>query len=180
METGARDWNARDAVRSAPGLGLGTRFGLRLSSPRSALRALESATDAGDARAHNLLEGLAERAGVEAPQLHIYRGPPNALAAPGRRAAVGIADSALRDLARTELEAVLAHCVVRIAFLPRIHPVGYDDDVRTVALTRYPPGLAAALAKLTPRRGPGAHWFTAAEAASHRPVAARVAALEEL
>ena len=173
------DWNAADARRSAPPLGLGVRLGLLFSSPRAALRALDTSGEV-DTRAQNLLDGLVERARIPRPQLHVYRGAPNALVAPGRQPAVAISDGALTELARTELEALLAHCVVRIASARRTDPVGYDDDVRAAALTRYPPGLAKALEKLTVRSGSGAHWFTAADSPSHRAVAERIAALNEL
>ncbi len=113
---------------------------------------------------------------MRAPELRIYKGPPNAVVVPGH-GPVALADSALDQLARTELEAVLAHCLVRLAHARRTDPVGYADDVRAVALTRYPPGLAKALERLVPQ---DSHWFVVASVRSHRPVAERIAALEEL
>jgi hypothetical protein len=59
-------------------------------------------------------------------------------------------------------------------------PVGYDDDVRAVALTRYPPALAKALHKMqptSPRFGP--MWMIASDDV-HRPVGERIAALGDL
>lgn len=179
----ARDWNAADAGRAAPHLALPTRLALWLSSPRAALRGLDAIenVDRDDlARAQNVLEGLADRAGVSVPEFRVYRGAPNAMTVPQHRPVVAVSERALADMSRTELEGLLAHCVVRIAGARRSAPVGYDDDVRAVALTRYPPGLAKALEKLEPRRGSGAHWFTAADAPSHRRIEKRIAALEEL
>jgi Zn-dependent protease with chaperone function len=175
----AADWNASDAERNAPRLGVATRLRVLLSSPRSALHGLDVDVSARDPRATNLLEGLVGRAGIARPELRVYRGPPNALVVPGRRPVFAISSTALDELSRTELEAVLAHCVVRVG-IRRTAPVGYEDDVRAAALTRYPPGLAKALEKLVAEAGSGAHWFTAADTPSHRPVGDRIAALEEL
>lgn len=150
------------------------------------------------ARVRNISAGLAGDLGVPAPQLLVIpEGGPNALVrAGGSGGIVAVTSSLLEDYTRTELEAVLAHCLTRLhgpdflysslaarwsdlgaGLAPRVGP---GHDARAVAVTRYPPALAAALQKADgkiPRYAP--LWFVA-EAPSHEPVAERIAAVSDL
>lgn len=147
-------------------------------------------------RLHNLVAGLSADLGSAAPPTFIVNGDGiNALVFAWRGApALGVTEAAARDLARTELEAVVAHCLVRLArasagrrelalggifaaCAPRVDEL---VDARAVAVTRYPPALAKAIEKATPATGRFAHlWFVGA-GPQHAPVARRVAALGEL
>ena len=125
------------------------------------------------ARLHNVVEGLCPAAGLPKPALVVVDDvAPNALAC-GRRprdAAIVVTQGLLDKLTRIELEGVLAHelshiksldilpgtlaAVFAAPFGPRV--VAYAvrperealADVSGVAITRYPPGLLAALEKI--------------------------------
>jgi hypothetical protein len=147
-------------------------------------------------RVSNLVDGLARAAGRR-PRVFVFEQPdPNAFVWGGRRPIVALSRGAVSDFTRTEIEAVVAHCVVRLAFgttraLPiatiasrigglRGPLVGVADDVAAAAVTRYPPALRTALAKCSPARGPYAPAFFAAASWSHVPTGERIAALEDL
>lgn len=147
-------------------------------------------------RLANIARGLATDLGIDAPELHVIAlGGPNALVTMTRRAHLAVTEALLDRYTRTELEAVVAHCLVRLAWRealfataavsggplgrPFAPTVGADDDLRAVALTRYPPAFAAALEQAEPRRDRfGPLWLVADD--SHRPVADRVADLRDL
>ena len=122
-----------------------------------------------DARLFNLAEGLSISAGVRQPRLMVIDSPGlNAMAAGSRpgRSVVGVTSGLLSELDRIELEAVLAEELIQIRrheTLPATVLVatlgvgraialpGDRDaqvDLAAVALTRYPPALAAALEKV--------------------------------
>jgi Zn-dependent protease with chaperone function len=122
-----------------------------------------------DARLVNLVDGLSIAAGVRTPRLVVVDSPAlNALAAgtSARRAVVAVTSGLLAECDRIELEAVLAaemwlvrheetlpRTVLAATFgLGRDLALRRDEDTRTdrgaVALTRYPPALAAALDKI--------------------------------
>jgi hypothetical protein len=147
-------------------------------------------------RITNLVAGLAKDHGLQIPQLYAIRDmSPNAIVLRKWGPAVAITTGLLEKFARTEIEAVLAHCLVRVqspnlrfALLASVTPwgaglaptVGTDDDVRAAAMTRFPPGLAGAIEKAKPvgkRYRP--LWFVA-EGPPHRPVQERIAALQDL
>ncbi len=149
-------------------------------------------------RLQNISLGLARDLGVPPPDLYVIpAGGPNALVRNGGAGGVIAVTSALLDsFTRTELEAVVAHCLARLhsahfaysnlaarwsdlgaGLAPR---VGLGDDVRAAALTRYPPALAAALGKTDARIKRYAPLWFAADAPSHEPVAVRIAALSDL
>jgi hypothetical protein len=103
--------------------------------------------------------------------------------------------SLLDSYTRTELEAVVAHCLLRLArsslrregLAAALGPlarslcpvVGTPEDVRAVALTRYPPALAAAIRKATPARQGGLFYFVA-RPPWHEDPEARAAVLDDL
>jgi hypothetical protein len=148
-------------------------------------------------RLANLAAGLATRLQLKAPALWVLpSGGPNALVCRARgRACVAVTRAALDRYSRTEVEALVAHCLVRLwgsalaaesvvaalgGRVPGLPPlVGAAADVAAAALTRYPPALAAALSKTAPPARPGPFWFAAA-GPSHEPPARRVALLEQL
>ena len=124
------------------------------------------------ARLHNVVDGLCLAAGVPKPALYVVDDPaPNSLvtgtgAGPGESSLV-MTTGLLDSLSRIELEGVVAHQLVRIkgkemvrptfaanlpgpfAFLARSDdPAPALVDVAAVSLTRYPPGLLAALEKM--------------------------------
>lgn len=175
-----------------------------------------------DARLHNLVDGLGGGAGVPRPELIVLDDPaPNALTygTDPRHATLAVTSGLLARLSRVELEGVLARelatikhhetrpATVAVALLAVLRPVGpvaswirrtaaatpaVDVDAQGVALTRYPPGLAAALDKL---RADGAAVRAGSPATAHLwleppaevtdpvlhpPLEERIAALREL
>ena len=183
-------------VGFAPGLG-----------QRSALRAVGAAPadPARWPRYHNLVEGLAGAGGLRAPALYVAPSPAANAFAVGRSAAAAslVATSGLFDaLNRVELEGVLAHELAHVqsgaarlaalaVALPPLRPLALpprrelDADEAAARLTRYPPGLASALAKLAaappPPGGPAVRpLWTVAPGGAQPTVAERIAALGEL
>ena len=148
--------------------------------PRRALRALgRPRRDTPlDARLENLARGLARDLALPEPLVLVARdGHANAVASHVRRPALAISERFLERLTRTELEAVVAHCLLRArpevvrgyaawSALGRLAmPAGreaIDDDLRTVGRTRYPPALASALGKAEPASGSLRPFFFAA------------------
>lgn len=158
--------------------------------------------DGAEPRARNLVEGLAERIGAETPSLwSIPDERPNALVTRAGGPAIAFTRGLLDTYTRTELEAIVAHCLVRLSAASGLRamttldisltgarsladfvapPVGYDDDVRAAALTRYPPGLARAIEKAAPTEGGhGSLWFVS-EDPSHPSVKERLGQLSDL
>lgn len=148
-------------------------------------------------RLENLVEGLAEQTKIPAPELWVIDDDePNALVCFTKRPALAVTRGLVETYTRTELEALVAHCYVRLAEtstpLARTMlalsyvspafgvPVGGADDVRAAAVTRYPPALASAITKATPRRGRGAAFWFVADAGAHVPPAQRAEALLDL
>jgi hypothetical protein len=148
-------------------------------------------------RLENIVAGLAEQTGLPAPELwSVDDDAPNALVCFTKRPAIAVTTGLVESFTRTELEAVLAHCFVRLAetstplartllALSYVSPafgvpVGDADDVRAVAITRYPPALAQAVSKASPRQGRGASFWFVADDSAHVPPAERAAALLDL
>jgi hypothetical protein len=148
-------------------------------------------------RLENMVHGLAEQTKIAAPELWLIDDDaPNALVCFTKRPAVAVTRGLVETYTRTELEAVVAHCYVRLAQtstpLERTMlalsyvspafgvPVGGADDVRAAAVTRYPPALASAITKASPRRGRGAAFWFVADAGAHVPPDERAAALLDL
>jgi hypothetical protein len=164
---------------------------------RLALRAL-GAVRAGSQQAprlFNLAEGLSAAAGIPVPSLWLIPdGGPNALVCRVRGPVVAISRSLLDGYTRTELEAVVAHCFVRlpsaralseaVALGPLgdkiVPPVGFSHDGAAAALTRYPPAMARAIAKAQPRSDRfSAFWFVGDDA-FHDPEPVRIEMLLDL
>lgn len=149
------------------------------------------------ARLENLVRGLSSDLGIAPPDLLVTDEPgPNALVAKRSNHVVVVTADLARDFSRTELEAVLAHCIVRIASdqVPptqaglSLGPLGLGlgrltggpDDIVTAGVTRYPPALATAIEKCEPRRGRFAPLWFVAEGPSHTPPERRIADLRDL
>jgi Zn-dependent protease with chaperone function len=149
-------------------------------------------------RLENLVRGLSDDHRLVTPRVIVLENaPPNAFVwRPLFGSAVlAISRSYLEALSRTELEAVIAHCLVRVDASDaraatmaglmgpigvRVAPkVGMFDDVGAASLTRYPPGLASAIRKAVPAGGSAPLWFVS-DAPSHRAPATRVQELADL
>lgn len=180
------DWNAADATRGVRHPGWVKRFRMASkSSARAALReaGAEAVPDGEEARLANLTTGLAGRLGIATVDMFIHDrgGGPNAITGRVDRPFVSIASSLLTTYTRTELEAVIAHCLVRHRAPAREWiPVGYADDIRAAALTRFPPALVSAIRKAESYRGRFAAFYLVAEGPTHRAVEERAAALLDL
>ncbi|CAN5554484.1 hypothetical protein BH24ACT26_BH24ACT26_18220 [soil metagenome] len=162
-----------------------------------ALRSLRAAPiePADEPRLANLAAGLARDAGVREPSLWVIPGGgPNALVCRAHGGCcVAVTRSLLESYTRTELEAVVAHCLVRATdtslLLESLWVAGGRlstgavvspaIDLRAVALTRYPPALAAAIRKAVPQPRFGAFWFVA-EGSSQTTKERRLATLADL
>lgn len=185
--------------------------------------ALVEADPVGQARLHNLTDGLCSTLGLTKPQLLVVDVPganAAAVATTGADASLVVTSGLLEVLDRVELEGVLAHQLRRIrdqealvatravpfaagpawrvpALVPRLAPLlvtvdgVFLDDRAAVDVTRYPPGLVAALGKVRDRGAevPGANplgahlWLVppAAGTADGLPsLDDRIAALREL
>lgn len=178
------DWNAPDAARGVRHPGWLKRR--RASSRSHAAAALTEvgavpAAEDDNPRLRNLTDGLSARVGLGPVDLFLYDGAPNALTGRRERPFVCIARPLLGTYTRTELEAVLAHCLVRHKEPAREWiPVGYADDVRAAALTRFPPALISALQKAEPYRGRYPSFYMVAEGPTHRRLQERAEALLDL
>lgn len=148
-------------------------------------------------RLENLVAGLAKQTRLPEPELWLITDEaPNALVCFTRRPAIAVTSGLVDSYTRTELEAVVAHCYVRLAAtatpLARTMlalssvspafgvPVGEVDDVRAAAITRYPPALASAVEKALPRKGRGAAFWFVADDGMHVAPDERAAALLDL
>ena len=148
-------------------------------------------------RARNLVTGLASDLGAPAPELWMISTPaggPNALVTWGSVPVIAVTSDFEETFTRTECEAVLTHCLVRIAsgearsttlrsgFGP-FCPSGTEParaDLETVARTRYPPALISALTKAGPQQGAFAALWFAPEAGGDVSVSRRADALRDL
>ena len=148
-------------------------------------------------RLENLVAGLVTRMGLRAPRLYVYDAQgPNGFSCRWRGPAIGVSRRALTELNRTELEALIAHCLVRThspslrlaplacqarLFARALGPlVGPPEDVRASAVTRYPPALSTVLEKSAPATGRYGPLYFAAKHPSHMPIPDRIAALSDL
>lgn len=167
---------------------------------RAALRTVQAVEigDPADApRLSNLAAGIAADLGLPSPRVLLTEETgKNALACWAGGPVIVAAKEMLEDYTRTELEAVVAHGLIRLkgadrkravlasAFGRAAGPAGVvrhgDDDLRTAAFTRYPVGLASAVAKATPKRGRSAVFWFVPEATGSLSQSARVARLNDL
>jgi heat shock protein HtpX len=159
-------------------------------------------------RYHNLVEGLCQAAGLPVPRLYVVDSDAANAFSVGRdpeQGALVVTRGLLTHLNRVELEGVLAHELHHIwSWGARLGTLGvalgrvpgllrliaqprreFDADEAGARLTRYPPGLVSALKKLAagdppPLRPRLGHLWIVAPDPTHPPVAARIAALQEL
>ena len=148
-------------------------------------------------RLFNVTEGLAGDLGVAAPSLWVIpSGEPNAFFVRATSPILAVTKSLLDTYTRTELEGVVAHCLIRLQ--PRTMRratlagglgevagpagvIGLDEvDARAAALTRYPLGLASAVEKTGPRGGRRAPFWFVPAGGRHLSRDDRAALLREL
>jgi Zn-dependent protease with chaperone function len=146
-------------------------------------------------RLFNIAKGLAGRAQGAVPAMWmIPYGGPNALVCWAGGPCIAVTQSLLEGYTRTELEAVVAHCLVQLrksaalAEALALGRVGITvtpsdvlwSDAATAALTRYPPALASAITKAQPRADRFAPvWFVTA-ITGQTSAAARAEMLQDL
>jgi hypothetical protein len=146
-------------------------------------------------RLRNLCEGLANDLSLKTPALWVIaEGGPNALVTWAGGPVIAVSSSVEENFTRTECEALVAHCLVRLASgeahattlrcgLGPLGPSGTeaaDADVLAVARTRYPPALVSALEGSTPRSGTFAALWFVPEAGGSASRDARAGALADL
>lgn len=148
-------------------------------------------------RLENVFAGLLARIEPGDVRLLVFPAPaPEAFVCSSGGPAVAVSDGLVEVLSRTEIEAVLAHCLLRIKshnvprsglachlrWLARLAGtvVGPHEDVVTTALTRYPPALAAAIRKLAVDSGRLAPFSFVADHPCHAPPGARLDLLADL
>jgi hypothetical protein len=148
-------------------------------------------------RLENLVSGLAAELGVRPPQVWITAEVgPNAMVARAGGTVLTVSLSSLQQLTRTELEALVAHSLLRsgssslwrgsiaAALGPAAGPagphVGPIEDGVAVAFTRFPPALASTVAKSDPVAGRFAVLWFSGRGPYHAAPEARIAALNEL
>jgi hypothetical protein len=148
--------------------------------PRRAIRARSPVALGSEEapRVVNVVAGLAADLGIPPPKVWIVEGDgPNAVVGRLGQASVGVTRALLDLYTRTELEAVIAHCLLRLrrpglrreALAAALGPLGRvlcpvvdaQHDAAVAAVTRYPPALAAAIRKATPARGGAPFLFVA-------------------
>ena len=156
-------------------IGVQGRLALRAADARP-LRPGESP------RLVSLVRGVSSDLGVSMPGLWVVDTEvANAFVCNALGPSVAIARPLLETFSRTELEAVVAHCLVRIMrrrprtlqariALGLVERSSRDhtaeDDAQTALVTRYPPGLAAAIRKCDPARGRFAPLYFVADVPS--------------
>jgi hypothetical protein len=150
-------------------LGLVALFYLSAGSSTRALNALgaREIQVGSQPRLENLVAGLSSDLSIAPPRLALLDAPDfNAATVGGPQPHLIVTSGLLASATRTELEAVVAHCLARLVRggrgpVPVLQPV---DDICAAAVTRYPPALAAAIRKGSPRPDTGgARWFVPAQ-----------------
>ena len=143
----------------------------------------------------SLVRGISGDLGLAMPQLWVAEaGGPNAFVCYSSGPCVAVSPAVLESFSRTELEAVVAHCLVRVAgrrlrrqqlaiAFGRSHDAGahvIEEDVAAANVTRYPPALASALRRCEPERGRFAPLYLVSEAPGHPAAEERAAELLDL
>jgi hypothetical protein len=152
-------------------------------------------TRADGVRLPNVTQGLCTDLGIVMPALWIVDtdGPNAAVAWTSGGGHIAVTSALLAGSTRTEMEAVVAFCLARMATgearratylaamgLPIGDKIGRRYDVAAVAITRYPPALAAVLAKAAPRRDRAARLWMVGDPKTHEPLEERLAELSDL
>jgi heat shock protein HtpX len=166
-----------------------------------ALTRAQPAESEGHARLHNVVEGLCVAAGLPKPDLYVVDDHTLNAFSVGRNpshASLVVTSGLMDKLSRVELEGVVAHelahirnhdtlvttTAVGLPLLRLVLPGRRESlaDVTGVRITRYPPGLIAALEKLRGEKAPSRSWTTAHLwiDAPHPPLDQRLAELRDL
>lgn len=174
---------------------LASREGRRVLAAVAAVEVGDS--DREHARLVRLVSGIAGDLGIERPGIWVFTTEDrNAfVTSAGSRGAIAVSTRLASELALTELEAVVAHCLVRLhdgltapwwaravpGWTKRSDPCAPASfDVVAAALTRYPPGLAGAIRRARPREGRDrGMWFVPAASGRCSPDR-RITRLEDL
>jgi hypothetical protein len=147
-------------------------------------------------RLANIVAGLSTDLGIPTPSLFLLREEgANAYVCRSGGPRLGVTPEVLEGYTRTELEALVAHCLLRLgrsnlrreslvaALGPLGRPlcplVGPPEDVAAASVTRYPPALASAIRKASPAP-PRAPFSFVAAAPFHEAPEARAALLADL
>jgi hypothetical protein len=148
-------------------------------------------------RVENVFRGIEEKLGLADARLFVFPSPDaEAFVCHSGAPTVALSQGLLDTFSRTEMEAVIAHCLLRLrstgvrraelaCHLRWLAPVvgtvvGPHEDVSSVALTRYPPTLVSALQRCREARGHRAPLYLAARHPCHVPRDDRIAALADL
>lgn len=151
----------------------------------------------GEERISNLVLGLSADLGMSpAPKVWLVADEdPNAFSVWYRGGNLGLTSGLVASFTRTETEAVVAHCLVRLrdekgaptlgATLASFGLMGARpdrgyEDVKAAAVTQYPPALATAIERCTPRAGKGSSLWLVSEEDGAGSQDARAAALRDL
>lgn len=187
--TGAIAWALGGPVAGAIAAGA-TAAGVELWVRSQGMLALRSVRAVrlegpGAARLHNLVQGLSRG---RVPSLWLIpQGGPNAMICRTHGPVLAVTQSLLDDYTRTELEAVVAHGVVRLSEVNKLSRavalssggrkmtprVGSAQDAAAVAMTLYPPALARAIEKARPQAGRFAAFWFAGDERTHEPQSMR-------
>ena len=147
-------------------------------------------------RVENVFRGTEERLEAGA-RLYVFPSPePEALVCHSGAPAVAVSQGLVERFSRTEMEAVVVHCLLRLrsggarraelaCHLRWLAPaagtvVGPHEDVCAVALTRYPPALVSALRRSKEAAGGRAPLYLVARHPCHVARDERIAALADL
>ena len=148
-------------------------------------------------RLENVFRGIAEHVDGTGARLYVFPSPdPQVFVCHCGAATVAVSQGLVDAFTRTEMEAVVTHCLLRLraggarraelaCHLRWLAPavgtvVGAHEDVRAVALTRYPPALASALERCREAGGWRAPLYLVARHPCHEPRDDRIAALADL
>lgn len=163
----------------------------------SAIGGAEIVVPADAPRFANLAAAIARELSLASPRLMVAEGGPvNAFACWAGGPVIATSRALLDAYTRTELEAVVAHSLIRLSGPDRRRaalgaalgraagPLGVlrhpDDDLRTAAFTRYPVALASAIAKASPVGGRRASFWFVPQALGSASQTERTAGLRDL
>jgi hypothetical protein len=203
LSLGALGWFLADAAGVPAPIGTGVVIVLLaldlLTQGRRALRGARARPVAEDSspRVENVFRGIEERLDGTGARLYVFASPdPEAFVCHAGAPTVAVSQELVDTFSRTEMEAVLAHCLLRLrsggarraelachlrwlaAAAGTV--VGPHEDVAAVALTRYPPALVSALERSAEAGGGRAPLYMVARHPCHAPREDRIAVLADL
>jgi hypothetical protein len=179
------------------GAAVALEAGWVLAQGRLVRAGARASTEEHDTRVTHMAKGLAADLGLEAPRVYVSdRAGCNVAVIPmGGGGGIVVTEELLDTFERTELEAVIAHCLLRLRAgglrwalagaalgLGGVGApfVGELDDARSAEVTRYPPALASAIEKASPVHGRAAALWLVGAGVSHLSASERIEALLDL